>query len=134
MLWLDFTLLTAFTRWSFEKEAASSLDSLDLCGSCYLLFSEFCRKCKGQVCAGSVTGVPSKPLSGASAGAAEHPERSLGELGSLCTSLAHSLHGPGSGCEFSDGSQRPLCLSWTQTLGLGLAEADETEREQNQIG
>lgn len=77
MLWLDFTLLTAFTRWSFEKEIASCLDSLDLSGSCYLLFSELCRKCKGRVCAGAVTEVPSKSLSGVSAGAAEHPEPSL---------------------------------------------------------
>lgn len=111
-----------------KKEVAACLDSLDLSGSCYLLLSELCRKSKGQVCAGSVTKAPSKPLSGAGAGAAEHPQCSLGELS---TSLAQSLHGPGSGCEFSDGSQR---LSWTESLGLGLTEADETGREQNQIG
>lgn len=71
MLWLDFTLLTGFTRWSFEKEVAACLDSVDLSGSCCLLFRELCRKFKGQVCAGSVTKAPAKPLSGA--GAAEHP-------------------------------------------------------------
>lgn len=55
-----------------------------------------------------------------------------GELGGLSPSLAqaqgvNSLLDP-------KGSSLSLSLSWPGTLGLGLVEADETGREQNQLG